>query len=269
MYFRGCVRHKCFRHAALPLIASFALLDPVPAPSGILTTKLQDNTIGSWDKYIDKFEHSGYLARPMLDAGTDSPTLINLNPNGTNDGADVPGGYIHHWIGVIRIPNCSVARVVAVLEDYDHYTEIYPEVKIASAARMPGEAGRTYDVRLVTEQSERLGIHFAWDTRFHVSYSTANDFTLIESRSYRIREISNGKARSTDFMPEGNDHGIVWRLNSYWRLRQVGTSVYAELQVINLSRKPLIGMRDLIESRAKNSLGATLWQTRNRALRGG
>ena len=47
---------------------------------------------------------------------------------------------------------------------------------------------------------------------------------------------------------------------------QVGASVYAECQVISLSRKPLIGMRDVVQSRASNSLTATLRQTRNRAL---
>ena len=57
--------------------------------------------------------------------------------------------------------------------------------------------------------------------------STGGEAT-VDTRSYQIRESNRGKAPYNDLLPEGNDHGILWRLNSYWRLRQMGTSVYAE-----------------------------------------
>jgi hypothetical protein len=84
----------------------------------------------------------------------------------------------------------------------------------------------------------------------------------VESRSYSIRESKSAKPPFADLMPEGNDHGILWRLNAYWRLRQMGKDVYAECEVISLSRKPLIGTHGLVKSRARDSLAATLRQTR-------
>jgi putative flippase GtrA len=236
------------------------ILIPVIASAAVFTTTLQEGAAVAFNKYVDRFEHSGYASRPVL---TDL-SLTNLNPSGKNDGADLPNGYIHHWIGAIVVPNTKVARVRRVLEDYDHYTAIYPDVKIASASKLDANS---YDVRLVSEQAEKLALRFAFDTRFRVVYRTVDDFTLVESRSYRIRESSSGYANTSEWMPEGKDHGIVWRLNAYWRLKQTGTSVYAECQVISLSRKPLLGMSDLVQSRAKNSLGATLRQTRDRAMR--
>jgi hypothetical protein len=66
-------------------------------------------------------------------------------------------------------------------------------------------------------------------------------------------------------MPEGSDHGILWRLNSYWRLRQVGASVYAECQAISLSRRPLFGTFTQVKNRARESLAFTLRRTKEAA----
>lgn len=251
---------------AFLLVPAIVLLHPVPGSCGILTVKLQDHTLASWDQYVDRFERSEYEARPLLDATSDRPVLVNLNPAGKNGGEDVPGGYIHHWIGAIRIMDTQLASVVRVLEDYSRYPQIYsPEVKAASASRNPAATGWRYDARLLTEQVEKLGLHFAFDMRCHVSAREAGGFTLIESRTYRIRESASGRPPYTDLLPEGRDHGIVWRLNVYWRLRQMGPAVYAECQAISLSRKPLIGMRDLIQSRARESLSSTLRHTRDAA----
>jgi len=233
-----------------------------------MTSKLQDNTVVSWNTYIERVEHST-ADRPLIDLRGDGPALIDVNPSGNNAGEDVPSGYIHHWTGAVRIPHATVASVRAVLEDYADYASIYaPRLKLASATKVADTAAaRIYDVTLVSEQIENFGIHFAFNIRSRVNFRAAPNETLVESRSYLIRESDSGKAPFLDLLPEGNDHGIVWRLNSYWRLRQTGDAVYAEFQVISLSRKPLFGMRDQIKSRARNSLRATLVETRDRALR--
>jgi hypothetical protein len=128
-------------------------------------------------------------------------------------------------------------------------------------------AARRYDVTLVSEQIENFGIHFAFNIRSRVTFQSAANEARVDSRSYLIRESDSGKPPYTDLLPEGNDHGIVWRLNSYWRIVPSGDGVYAECQVISLSRKPLFGMRDQIKNRARNSLRDTLVETRARVLR--
>jgi hypothetical protein len=244
--------------------AAIMALAPVVALSAVFTTKLQPSTVAAWEKYIERFERTTASERPMLDAAKQTPVLQDLNPNGGNAREDVPGGYIHHWIGAIRIPNATVGDVQAVLQDYEHYSQIYsPDLKSASASSADG---KQYDVRLVAERVENLGLHFAFDIRSRVAYHASEGYALIDSRSYSIRESDSGHAPYTDLLPEGQDHGILWRLNSYWRLHQTGDSVYAECQVISLSRKPLFGMRDQVKGRARDSLESTLKQTRERAL---
>jgi hypothetical protein len=222
----------------------------------VITTTLQPQTVAAWDKYIAAFEKAPARG-PLLVKGN-KPTLIDLNVNG-----DVPDGFIHHWIGAELIPNATVATVGKVLEDYDRYTQIYsPDLKLAEAKKI---GPRRYDVRLITERVEGL-LHFAFDMHSRVDYRQAGGDLLIESRSYLIRESDSGHAPYTDLMPEGSDHGILWRLNSYWRLRQVETSVYAECQAISLSRKPLFGTFTQVKNRARESLAFTLRRTREGAL---
>jgi putative flippase GtrA len=222
-----------------------------PAKAAVITTTLQLQTVAAWDKYIAEFEKAP--ARPLLSVNGNKPTLVDLNPNG-----EVPGGFIHHWIGAELIPGSTVAAVRRVLEDYDRYTRIYsPDLKLAEAKKT---GPHSYDVRLITERVEGL-LHFAFDMHSRVDYRHSGDDTLIESRSYLIRESDSGHAPYTDLMPEGSDHGILWRLNSYWRLRQSGTSVYAECQALSLSRKPLFGTFGQVKNRAKESLAFTLKRT--------
>lgn len=222
----------------------------------VITTTLQPQTVAAWDKYIATFEQAP--ARSLLPIKGDKPTLIDLNANG-----DVPDGFIHHWIGAEVIPNTTVGTVKKVLEDYDHYPQVYsPDLKLAEAKKT---GPRSYDVRLITERLEGL-LHFAFDMHSRVEYREGSGDSLIESRSYLIRESNSGHAPYTDLMPEGSDHGILWRLNSYWRLRQSGPSVYAECQAISLSRRPLFGTFGQVKNRAKESLSFTLRKTKEGAL---
>ena len=235
------------------------------ASCAVFTTTLQSGTVAAWDKYIARGECGIAAGSAPLKINGDAATLRDLNPSGTNAGEDIRGGYIHDWVGAVLIPDTSVDAVEAVLEDYSSYPHKYaPELKIASASKMAGDAeGRDYDVRMVTERAEGIGLHFAFDLRSRVSFRNLGAEARIDSRSYLIRESNSGKPPYTDLLREGNDHGILWRLNSYWRLRQMGSSVYAELRVISLSRKPLAGTRDLVKSRARESLEFTLMKTRS------
>ncbi len=237
----------------------------------VFTTTLQSVTVAAWDQYIGHVEQEIATGAPPLAVTGDAASLSDLNPNGTNAGEDIRGGYIHDWIGAVLIPNSRVDAVEAVLESYGSYTRVYgPGLKSAAATKTGGGAReRDYDVRLVTERVEGMGVHFAFDLRSHVTFRKADGEARVDSRSYQIRESNRGKAPYTDLLPEGNDHGIVWRLNSYWRLRQMGTSVYAECRVISLSRKPLPGTRDLVKSRARESLETTLMQTRAAVAKAG
>lgn len=238
------------------------LLAPGLGSAAAFTTHIQNETVRAWDGYIARFERADFAGEPLRSGGFE-PALADLEP----DGGDVPGGYIHHWIGVMSLRGVTAARIEAVLEDYPDWRQIYaPEVKLAAASPIPADSGRVYDLRLVSEQVDGL-LHFAFDARFRVRFRRLGFWTLIDSRSVQIRESNSGHAPYSDLLPEGNDHGIAWRVNTYWRLREMNGAAYAECQVITLSRKPLFGTTAHIKARARESLEATMTHTRDRAIR--
>jgi hypothetical protein len=230
----------------------------VPARPAVITTTLQPETVEAWNRYIANFEKTPLGSRALLNVKAGKVTLEDVNPNG-----EVAGGYIHHWIGAELIPNVTVEKVEGVLEDYGHYADVYaPDLKQASAKKT---GAHSYDVRLITERIEGIGLHFAFDMHSRVEFRHEAGNSLVESRSYLIRESNSGHAPYTDLLPEGSDHGILWRLNSYWRLRQMGSGVYAECQAISLSRRPLFGTMGQVKNRARDSLGFTLRRTAARS----
>lgn len=245
------------------------LLLPAAAFCAVFTTQLQPGTITAWDDYIRKAESemTGQLPQPSLGAGTKTPSLMDLDAAGDNAGKEVPSGYIHRWIGAELIPGASVADVRAVLEDYAEYPRYYaPDVRRASATALSSASGKLYNVQLILDQDQGFGLHFAFDVRSRVSFRSSGGYTLVESRSYSIRESDSAHPPYDDLLPEGSDHGILWRLNSYWRLKQSGSDVYAECQVISLSRKPLLGTVTRVKNLAKDSLRETLLKTREQAV---
>jgi hypothetical protein len=95
-----------------------------------------------------------------------------------------------------------------------------------------------------------------------------------DSHTTKIAELTDAGTPSEKEMPEGNDSGYLWRLNSYWRFKQEGDDVIVECESISLSRGiptmvkffevlSLGTIRGVIESLPRESLEGTLTSMRD------
>jgi hypothetical protein len=177
---------------------------------------------------------SGHLVRWNL-----SDAALNRRLAGQN-------GTVIHWIGAIRIHGSRLADVKSVLEDYDHYARIYQPMVFESKAVRDGDGPRAaYDVILGLHSSFRFVSlfpqHYAFQVKGHIEEtfgaslpeSSALCFHLGASE---IRESDSGVPGRTDFLEPYHDHGIMWALNAYWRVRQQGKDLYLEFETITLAR---------------------------------
>jgi hypothetical protein len=57
-----------------------------------------------------------------------------------------------------------------------------------------------------------------------------------QSHSSRIAEVDNPGEPDEREMQPGQDHGFLWRLNSYWRFEERDGGVYVECEAISLTR---------------------------------
>jgi len=153
----------------------------------------------------------------------------------TDDGRPlaVPGGLVHHWVGVGFIPGVTLTDTLAVLQDADRYQEIYkPSVRRSKLVSFRDGAMQ------VSEQFYRKTIiTVAANADFDAQYRFLTPSRLVcESRSTRIVEVEHPGEAAERELPVGDDHGYLWRLNSYWRLEERDGGVYLQVEFVSLSR---------------------------------
>lgn len=175
----------------------------------------------------------------------------------------VPGGLIHHWIGIVFIPRASLETTLALLQSYDRHSRIYaPRVLRSKLILHDGD-----DFKFSLRLRETKIVTVILDTEYDVRY-THLDSTRAWSRSYstRVAEVENAGQPDESEEPIGNDSGFLWRLNSYWRFSERDEGVYVQLEAISLTRYIPEGLgwlvRPFITSIPQESLVFTLQQTR-------
>ena len=180
---------------------------------------------------------------------------------------ETPGGLIHHWQGITFVPNATIARVVSMLQDYQHLTRYYrPEVVASQLISRKGD-----DFHISMRLREHRMVTVVLDTEYDVHYGrldALHQYSL--ARSTRIAEIVNAGERDEHSLAEGHDHGFLWRLNTYWRFVQAVDGVFVQCEVISLTRDMPAGLGWLIgafvENIPRESLHFTLCATRDAAL---
>jgi len=181
----------------------------------------------------------------------------------------VTRGLIHDWVGAAFIPNATVSGVLQLLQDYDNHRNLYRADIMDS--RTLERKGNDFKVRLRIFKRKVVTVVLDSDYDVHYRPLGGKDW---QSRSYstRIVEIANaGSARERERTAR-EDHGYLWRLNSYWLFRQRDGGVYVECEAVSLSRSVPAALAWLIEpiirSLPKDVLDQTLRTTRTLALKG-
>jgi len=177
--------------------------------------------------------------------------------------SEIPGGLIHDWVGTVLIPKVTVARVLALVQDYDHSTRYYSPDVVQS--RLVSRQGDDFQVSMRLLKKKVVTV--VLDTEYDVDYGrldAAHQFSL--SRSTRVSEIVDPGEPNERPLAAGHDHGFMWRLNSYWAFEQVPDGVLVECEAISLTRDIPTGLGWMIgpfvNSIPRESLQFTLSATR-------
>ena len=163
-----------------------------------------------------------------------------------NNKGDIPiaHGIIHDWVGAAFIPGATVERVLAPIQDYDNHKQHYKPEVIAS--KTIERKGNDFKVRLRIVKRKIVRVVLDIDSDVHYRPLSAGDW---HSRAYgtRIVEIADAGGPTERVVPAAQDHGYLWRLNSYWLFRQRDGGVYVECEAVSLSRSVPAALAWLIE----------------------
>ena len=176
----------------------------------------------------------------------------------------VPGGLIHDWIGAVSIPHTTLAKTLALVQDYDNHKNIYkPEVMDSRLLRHHGN-----DFTIFLRLLKKKIITVVMDTEHDVHYQRVSDGSWF-CRSYTTRacEVDDPGTPKEKVHPQDTGYGFLWRLYSYWKFMAEGDSVIVECRAISLTRDVPLGLGFIVEPIIKNlpseSLINTLKATRN------
>ena len=175
----------------------------------------------------------------------------------------VPSGMIHHWAGVIFVPNATLPQVRAILEDYDELEKYFkPDIRRSKLLERNGHESKTY-LQLYKKSMVTVVLNANFDNT-----DTQFSSTRAQTKSYstRIAEVANQGKPDEDELPVGMDHGYMWRLYTYWRIEEKRGGVYLQIEVVALTRKfPLmLGwlINPLIENIPRSTISGLLINTR-------
>jgi hypothetical protein len=178
----------------------------------------------------------------------------------------IPGGLVHHWVGLAFLPGVTLERTVALLQDYDRHAAVYAPRIASSALRTQVDDVFRFDLRFFMQK----GISVVVDTE-----NTARFMRLDADRAAssivatRIAEVENPGTPAEREKPPGLDSGYLWRLNTYWRFLHRDGGTYIQCESISLTRGIPTGLAWLlgpfVTSLPRESLEFTL-QTTRRAL---
>jgi hypothetical protein len=180
----------------------------------------------------------------------------------------VSGGLIHHWVGVIFIPKATLSETDAVLDDYENEPEIYkPEIRRAKLIERNGDESKIC-IQLYNKSIVTVVLNDYSDV-----IETRIGSTRIQSisRSTRIAEVQDPGGPNEHERTDGNDHGYMWRLYSYWRIEEKDGGVYVQNESITLSRTvpPLLAwlVNPLTKSIPRDVLSHLLTNTQNAVMK--
>jgi len=225
--------------AAVPLCATLhASILPI--------LHLETAALQTFENYVAQFERN--VAAPYVESGKmwidDTSARKGAFAAGRpvvepRENTDIAGGSIHHFSGVIHIAGGTIADVRHIMQDYPNYPKYFkPDVGKGIGTLNPDStpADEHYTSHITLVQST-LWIAVSYDCVYDTHYRLLEPHRW-ESRSAAasIREWRDPKDVSKGYFPEGDDHGFLWRTNTYWFVRENNGGVDVELDSLTLSR---------------------------------
>ena len=255
-------------------IAVLAVLIVI-APSLLSATDLDVQTLAAWNKYVDSIS----VATSQRVAGA-SPFLwideapgrraqvrrgeILAEPVHKDNPQKATHGLIHDWVGAVFIPNTTIKHVYATLNDYGNYPEVYPAVVDAKLIEDLGSE-RSFSMELLEKAPF---VTAAIESEF-VSHTVRIDdshwYTILSST--RIQQIEDYGHAKEHMLPADHGTGYVWRLYAIQRFEERDGGVYAECEVIVLSRDVPFRLewlvKPILEHLPKSAMETVLLKTRD------
>ena len=182
-------------------------------------------------------------------------------------GAELPGAMLHHWRGTAFAPGAKAADFERLMKDFNAYPQHFsPQVV---QAKILTQQGDHFQASMRVRQKHVITV--VMDTSYDITFGrldALHGYSI--SRSTRIAEIDSPGTSRERALNSGEEHGFLWRLNTYWSYEERDGGLYMQIESVSLTRSITTGLGwaigPFVESVPRESLEFTLRSTCN-ALR--
>jgi hypothetical protein len=184
-----------------------------------------------------------------------------LTPPGDSE---LPGAMLHDWRGTAFVPGAKAADFERLMKDFSAYPQHFaPQVLQARVLTQQGDA-----LQATMRVRQKQVITVVMDTTFDITYGrldAQHGYSL--SRSTRISEIDSPGTSHERALSGNEEHGFLWRLNTYWSYEERDGGLYMQVESVSLTRSIPRGLgwavQPFVESVPRESLEFTLRSTCN------
>jgi hypothetical protein len=175
------------------------------------------------------------------------------------EGAELPGTMLHHWRGTAFAAGAKAADFEKLLRDFDGYPRTFAP-QVIEARTIAADGDRVTGWMRVREGH---GITVVLDSTYDVRFGRldARD-GWSASRSVRIAEVDDAATSRERVVGSSEDHGFLWRMNTYWSWQERDGGLYLQVESVSLTRGIPVGLgwavRPFVESIPRESLEFTL-----------
>jgi hypothetical protein len=181
----------------------------------------------------------------------------------------LPGALLHDWRGTAFAAGAKAADFERLMKDVTAYPQRFsPQVL---QARVLMQRGDHLQIFMRVRQQHVLTV--VLDSNYDVTFGHLDErhgYSL--SRSLSISEIGSPGASDEHVLSPGQEHGFLWRLNTYWSYEERDGGLYMQIESVSMTRSIPTGLKwvvqPFVEKIPRESLQFTLQAVCN-ALRKG
>jgi hypothetical protein len=173
--------------------------------------------------------------------------------------SNLPGAMLHDWRGTAFAAGAKAADFERLMKDFNAYPQRFsPQVLQAKTLSQQGD----HFVATMRVRQHHI-ITVVLDTTYDISFGRLDPrhgYSI--TRSTQISEIDSPGTRGERTLKPTEDHGFLWRLNTYWSYEERDGGLYMQIESVSLARSIPTGLGwaigPFVQSVPRESLEFTL-----------
>jgi hypothetical protein len=179
----------------------------------------------------------------------------------TRGGEELPGAMLHDWRGTAFVGGATVADFERLMKNFEAYSQQFSPQVMQARILTPERDGSHLTVLMRVRQHHVITV--VMDTTYDVTFGRFDaQHAYSISRSTRISEIGSPGTAKERALGGSEEHGFLWRLNTYWSCEERDGGLYMQIESVSLTRSIPAGLgwivRPFVESVPRESLEFTL-----------